>query len=258
MPTSWTFVPLLQVSSKADRYTANNYGWNRGRFMLRPLSRTRGIAVKAKTGKGKRMGNRIVETRRFGARAGNEKAAQQFLSDVLKLSSMPLKACNDVRLAVEELFNNISSYAYGQDSGILDLTVSVDDTACTVSVLISDEGRAFDPFAEDRHNTTGDPSLAGTPGLGILLVRRLMDGCSYQRVRGRNETTIIKHWTTPRKNAEALADAARVIRVMEGSEYNAPERSQRPLTDDDLTLVVGGLTMPDLPFLRPLGRSVRA
>ena len=185
------------------------------------------------------MGNRIVETRRFGARAGNEKAAQQFLSDVLKLSSMPLKASNDVRLAVEELFNNISSYAYGQDSGFLDLTVSVDDTACTVSVLISDEGRAFDPFAEDRHNTTGDPSLAGTPGLGILLVRRLMDGCSYQRARGRNETTIIKHWTTPRKNAEALSDAARVIRVMEGSEYNAPERSQRPLTDDDLTLVVG-------------------
>ena len=61
-----------------------------------------------------------------------------------------------------------------------------------------------------------------------------------------------------RKSAEALADAARVIRVMEGSEYNAPERSQKPLTDDDLTLVVGGLTMPDLPFLRPLGRSVPA
>lgn len=204
------------------------------------------------------MGNRIVETRRFGARADNERAAQRFLSDVLGMSSMPLKSRNDVRLAVEELFNNISSYAYGPSGGFLDLTVSVDDLACTVSIQLSDEGRAFDPFADDSHNTTGDISLADTRGLGILLVRRLMDGCSYQRVRGRNETTIIKHWTTPRKNAEALADAARVIRVMEGSEFNAPERSRKPLTEDDLTLVVGGLTMPDLPFLRPLGRSVPA
>lgn len=204
------------------------------------------------------MGNRIVETRRFGARASNERAVQRFLSDVLNLTSMPLKTRNDVRLAVEELFNNVSSYAYGPGGGFLDLTVSVDDAASTVSILISDEGRAFDPFAEDRHNTTGDPALTSMEGMGILLVRRLMDGCSYQRLHGRNETTIVKHWTTPRKSAEALADAARVIRVMEGSEYNAPERSQKPLTDDDLTLVVGGLTMPDLPFLRPLGRSVPA
>ena len=105
------------------------------------------------------MGNRIVETRRFGARASNERAAQRFLSDVLNLTSMPLKTRNDVRLAVEELFNNVSSYAYGPGGGFLDLTVSVDDAASTVSILISDEGRAFDPFAEDRHNTTGDPAL---------------------------------------------------------------------------------------------------
>ena len=164
------------------------------------------------------MGNRIVETRRFGARASNERAAQRFLSDVLNLTSMPLKTRNDVRLAVEELFNNVSSYAYGPGGGFLDLTVSVDDAASTVSILISDEGRAFDPFAEDRHNTTGDPALTSMEGMGILLVRRLMDGCSYQRLHGRNETTIVKHWTTPRKSAEALADAARVIRVMEGSE----------------------------------------
>lgn len=204
------------------------------------------------------MGNRIVETRRFGARASNEKAARSFLSDVLNLSSMPLKERNDMRLAVEEMFNNVSSYAYGPGGGYLDLTVSVDDAACTASVVLMDEGAAFDPFAEDRHNTAGDPPQKGGGGLGLLLVRRLVDACSYQRVHERNETTLVKHWATPHGNAEALADAARVIRVTEGSEYNAPERSRKPLTDDDLTLVVGGLTMPDLPFLRPLGRSVPA
>lgn len=110
------------------------------------------------------MGNRIVETRRFGARASNERAAQRFLSDVLNLTSMPLKTRNDVRLAVEELFNNVSSYAYGSGGGFLDLTVSVDDAASTVSILISDEGRAFDPFAEDRYNTAGDPALTSMEG----------------------------------------------------------------------------------------------
>lgn len=85
-----------------------------------------------------------------------------------------------------------------------------------------------------------------------------MDECSYHRVHERNEVTITKRWDTVNKGTEALAEAARVIRETEGLEYNAPERSQKPLTDDDLTLVVGGLTMPELPFLRPLAQSALA
>lgn len=204
------------------------------------------------------MGNRITNTQRFRASAGNEPAVQQFLSGILQQSSMPLKFRNDVRLAVEELFCNITSYAYGAEGGVVDVTVSIDDDIRFATVILTDDGRAFDPFAYERKRSIGDLTLVGVGGLGILLVKRLMDECSYRRVHERNEVTITKRWDIANKGAEALAEAARVIRETEGLEYNAPERSQKPLTDDDLILVVGGLTMPELPFLRPLALSVPA
>lgn len=204
------------------------------------------------------MGNRITNTQRFRASAGNEPAVQQFVSGILQQSSMPLKFRNDVRLAVEELFCNIASYAYGAEGGVVDVTVSIDDDIRFATVILADDGRAFDPFAYERKRAVGDLTLVNVGGLGILLVKRLMDECSYHRVHERNEVTITKRWDTANKGTEALAEAARVIRETEGLEYNAPERSQKPLTDDDLTLVVGGLTMPELPFLRPLAQSALA
>lgn len=200
------------------------------------------------------MSERIVTTRRFNALVSDERNAQKFLTDQLHQSSMPDTQCNGVRLAVEELFSNIISYAYGSAGGIVDLTVSVDDAARLASVLISDEGKEFDPFSGGRSDAFDSRSGGGTAGLGILLVRRLMDECSYRRVNGRNEVTIVKRWGLASRGVEAVGRAAQSVGEAGSGQFNAPERSQKPLTDDDLALVVGGLTMPDLPFLQPLGK----
>ena len=87
------------------------------------------------------MGNRITNTQRFRASAGNEPAVQQFLAGILQQSSMPLKFRNDVRLAVEELFCNIASYAYGAEGGVVDVTVSIDDDIRFATVILADDGR---------------------------------------------------------------------------------------------------------------------
>lgn len=200
------------------------------------------------------MGDRVTKTQRFQALATSEPSVKRFLSGILDQSTMPLKARNDVYLAVEELFTNVSSYAYGAGGGFVDITVSVDDDIQFASVVLADDGIEFDPFAYERKRSS-DPALSGVGGLGLPLVKRLMDECGYRHVNNRNEVTITKRWEFVGAHGEALGEAARVIRETEGSEYNAPERSQKPLTEDDLALVVGGLTMPDLPFLHPLARS---
>lgn len=200
------------------------------------------------------MSERIVTTRRFNALVSDERNAKKFLTDQLQQSSMPDTQRNGVRLAVEELFSNIISYAYGSAGGVVDLTVSVDDAARLASVLISDEGKEFDPFSGGRGDVFDPRSGGGTAGLGILLVRRLMDECSYRRVNGRNEVTIVKRWGLASRGVEAVGRAVQSVSEAGSGQFNAPERSQKPLTDDDLTLVVGGLTMPDLPFLQPPGK----
>lgn len=195
------------------------------------------------------MGDRATKTQRFQAIAMNEPDVRRFLIDVLGQSNMPLRSRNDICLAVDELFTNVSSYAYGASGGFVDITVSIDDGIRFASVAIADDGVEFDPFDYDRRRTT-DLDCSSVGGLGISLVKRLMDECAYRHVRNRNEVTITKRWSVTASGNEALGEAARVIRETEESEYNAPERSQRPLTDDDLALVVGGLTMHDLPFSR--------
>lgn len=200
------------------------------------------------------MSERIVTTRRFNALVSDERNAKKFLTDQLHQSSMPDTLCNGVRLAVEELFSNIISYAYGTAGGVVDLTVSVDDAARLASVRISDEGKEFDPFSGGRSDDFDSRAGGGTAGLGILLVRRLMDECSYRRVNGRNEVTIVKRWGLANRGVEAVGRAAQSVGEAGSGQFNAPERSRKPLTDDDLALVVGGLTMPDLPFLQPLGK----
>ena len=54
---------------------------------------------------------------RLKAILSNEEAAQQFMSDALDATSAPTKTRADIRLALEELFVNVASYAYGPRIG---------------------------------------------------------------------------------------------------------------------------------------------
>ena len=83
------------------------------------------------------------------------------------------------------------SYAYDdEDEHIIDVVLSTDGERFIVSV--TDEGVEFDPFArkEPEVNTSLEEREIG--GLGIHLIRNLMDDYSYRRVGGKNVTTLMK------------------------------------------------------------------
>lgn len=185
----------------------------------------------------------IVETRRFVALPQNEEEVQHFLSQVLDRFSVPFKVRNDLRLAVEELFINVASYAYGDADGSVDVTVGVDEGRRDAWVRLADEGVPFDPFSVERDRARGSVEDVDVGGLGILLVKRLMDECLYKHNRGRNETTVVKFWEEPGKKAEDISHAASSINVIEKLGLNDPDKSTCPLTDDDLNMIVGGLTV---------------
>ncbi|MFR1638751.1 MAG: ATP-binding protein [Eggerthellaceae bacterium] len=60
-------------------------------------------------------------------------------------------------------------------------------------VVLRDGGVPFDPFGTP---TRGSPLGGGDSigGLGIMMVKRLMDAHSYRYVDGCNEVTIAKRW----------------------------------------------------------------
>ena len=62
----------------------------------------------------------------------------------------------------------------------------------TLHFQIIDEGIAFDPTAKQKTDTTLSVEERQIGGLGILLVRELMDSINYERTGGRNILTLIK------------------------------------------------------------------
>lgn len=88
-------------------------------------------------------------------------------------------------LCVCEVVTNIVSYAYDGDHG-QSLELSAEALPSAVVITISDGGRAFDPLALAPPETPYSLEDMSIGGLGIDLVRKFSDECSYKRVAGRN------------------------------------------------------------------------
>ena len=97
-----------------------------------------------------------------------------------------------VHLAVEEIFVNIASYAYPSGEGEAEICCELLPDPERVRISFSDSGEPFDPLAKEDADISEKGLLSREGGLGILLIKKLMDSVSYCRKNGRNELTIEK------------------------------------------------------------------
>ena len=88
-------------------------------------------------------------------------------------------------LVMEEILTNVARYAYVPETGTAEVTYSRTSPG-RLRIEISDQGRPFDPLAADPPDLSR--GLANRPigGLGVFLVRNLVDSMAYRREDGRN------------------------------------------------------------------------
>lgn len=101
-----------------------------------------------------------------------------------------------LRLAVEEAVVNVINYAYpvGTEGTV---EVRLMSNAHRIKMMIIDSGVAFDPTSKEKVDTTLLAEERQIGGLGILLVRELMDSINYEREDGKNILTLIKNLNSP-------------------------------------------------------------
>lgn len=102
------------------------------------------------------------------------------------------KAGMQLALAAEEVFVNISDYAYAPGQGKAWVRVELDPENNEAVITFSDEGRPFDPTAKEEPSVTLPAEQRKPGGLGIFLVKKLMDGVSYEYRGGKNVLTVRK------------------------------------------------------------------
>ena len=129
--------------------------------------------------------------RRYPAKAEAWDDALAFLEEQLEASSLSPKGQIQLKVALEELFVNVASYAYPSGEGDIDLTLSLDERS--VLATLQDSGRPFDPFSHADPDVTLPAEERGVGGLGIYMVKKTMDFFSYCYENGRNVTTIEKY-----------------------------------------------------------------
>lgn len=116
-----------------------------------------------------------------------------FVLDNLVKYGCSAKTQMQVRLAVEEIFVNISSYAYDPEIGPAEVCCEVLDDPLRVVIQFMDHGKPFDPLAKEDADTSPDALMGREGGLGILLVKETMDDVKYSYEDGKNILTIVKH-----------------------------------------------------------------
>lgn len=94
-------------------------------------------------------------------------------------------------VALDELLANVLSHGMsGRDTGSLGVEFDVDQSRLTVTLV--DDGPEFDPFLEAEPDTSLSVEDRPIGGLGIHLVRKLMDEVSYERRGGQNVVVLVK------------------------------------------------------------------
>lgn len=97
-----------------------------------------------------------------------------------------------LNLALEEAVTNVIMYAYPSGTnGIVDIEAVIGPDALLFTV--SDIGKPFDPTAVEEVDTSLSAEERSIGGLGIHLVRKIMDAVSYARIDGRNVLTLKKN-----------------------------------------------------------------
>ena len=121
---------------------------------------------------------------------------QDFVSDKLMAYGCDKKAMMQIRLAVEEIFVNIISYAYRPEIGKAEIFCEVTEDPLSVCVQFMDSGKPFDPLAKKDVDDSEALFMERAGGFGIHLVKRTMDAVDYSYEDGRNVLTIHKKLTT--------------------------------------------------------------
>ena len=115
-----------------------------------------------------------------------------FVERQLEQYDCPMRTLFQLRLAIEEIFVNIASYAYAPREGEAEVRCAVLEDPLRVELQFLDGGTPFDPLAREDADTSEESLLGREGGLGILLVKKTMDEVEYAYKDGKNVLTIRK------------------------------------------------------------------
>jgi serine/threonine-protein kinase RsbW len=117
---------------------------------------------------------------------------REFVTTVGRQAQLEEPEISNLELAVDEACANVIEHAYGHDiTKEVVVRAKFDDESLRISVI--DEGRGFDPGSVGQDSVEQLIHARQSGGLGIRLIKKLMDEVSYEIIPGqKNELHMTK------------------------------------------------------------------
>lgn len=133
---------------------------------------------------------RTIVNKKIEAKIENLYPLLDSIDQTIRSYSVDEELLATLHICIEEVFVNVVSYAYGEQVGLVEVETEVNDG--WLSITFRDEGIPYNPL--EREDPDLDLALEERPigGLGIYMIRNMMDSVQYEYKEGRNNLCIRK------------------------------------------------------------------
>jgi serine/threonine-protein kinase RsbW len=137
----------------------------------------------------KRHLNYSMQTVQFAAKFDFLDEIREFVGDVARKNGFTDREVYNIQLATDEAASNIIEHAYeGITNGSLEISCGVRNKVMTI--ILVDHGESFDPSGVPAPDLKADLSDRKIGGLGLFLMRKLMDEVHYTAEPKKNRNTL--------------------------------------------------------------------
>jgi anti-anti-sigma factor len=144
----------------------------------------------------------MAETRQLTVRGRYDciPAVASFVAEAAEAAGLDDDAAFHCRMAVDEACTNVIEHAYGgEDVGAIQVTCAIEPGVCTIEII--DHGQAFNPDSVPVPQIAQDLEHLNPGGIGLHLMRKMMDEVSFRFEENRNILHMKK--TRPVQSAHA-------------------------------------------------------
>lgn len=118
--------------------------------------------------------------------AESVKTVAEFLDNTLEAWEIPMKVVSKLQIVADEIYSNIVRYSQAKNA-----KVTAVQNGTVLSLRFEDDGKPYDPTTAAEPDITASAEDREIGGLGIFIVRNMMDSMDYKYKDGHNVLTLL-------------------------------------------------------------------
>lgn len=122
---------------------------------------------------------------------GELERVNRFVEEIGEELGLDQELKMNLNLVMEEMVSNVIFYAYPEGK-TAEIELVAESDGKELTFVLSDQGKEFDPTQKEDANPDINPIDRDLGGMGIYIVKNIMNKVTYQRLEGKNLLTMKK------------------------------------------------------------------